>query len=140
MVEDRNDPSKLGRVKVRSGFHTEDKRDTNRNFGSHIMHPVTDPSMQGMGSTPSFLVEGSWVVGFFRDADENNNQSLWEVYQVSSRSFQYKYSFNDPKVLSSKKILYLDMNSMNQMSIDLQELIKINHHYTREKDSCSKRY
>ena len=35
------------------------------------MHPVTDPSMSGMGNTPSFLVEGTWVVGFFRDAEEN---------------------------------------------------------------------
>jgi hypothetical protein len=26
--------------------------------------------MQGLGNTPSFLVEGSWVVGFFRDANE----------------------------------------------------------------------
>ena len=35
-----------------------------------IMSRSGDPSMQGMGSTPSFLVEGSWVVGFFRDAEE----------------------------------------------------------------------
>ena len=34
------------------------------------MHPIHDPSMQGMGTTPSFLVEGTWVVGFFRDATE----------------------------------------------------------------------
>ena len=34
------------------------------------MHPITDPSMQGLGNTPSFLVEGSWVVGFFLDAVE----------------------------------------------------------------------
>ena len=73
VVEDRNDPSKLGRVKVRClGFHTEDKDEipTETLPWAHVMHPVTDPSMQGMGSTPSFLVEGSWVVGFFRDADE----------------------------------------------------------------------
>ena len=34
------------------------------------MHPITDPSMQGLGNTPSFLVEGTWVVGFFLDAVE----------------------------------------------------------------------
>ena len=33
------------------------------------MHPITDPSMHGMGNSPSFLVEGGWVVGFFRDAE-----------------------------------------------------------------------
>ena len=73
VVEDRNDPAKLGRVRVRClGFHTEDKNDipTKDLPWAHVMHPVTDPSMQGMGSSPSFLLEGSWVVGFFRDSRE----------------------------------------------------------------------
>ena len=73
VVEARNDPSKLGRVKVRClGFHTEDKNDipTADLPWAHVMHPVTDPSMQGMGNSPTFLVEGSWVIGFFRDARE----------------------------------------------------------------------
>ena len=72
VVEDRDDPSKLGRVKVRClGFHTEDKVDipTADLPWAHVMHPVTDPSMQGLGNTPTFLVEGSWVVGFFRDPE-----------------------------------------------------------------------
>jgi hypothetical protein len=73
VVEDRNDPSQLGRVKVRClGYHTEDLNDipTKDLPWAHVMHPVTDPSMQGMGSSPSFLLEGSWVVGFFRDSRE----------------------------------------------------------------------
>ena len=74
VVEDRNDPSQLGRVKVRClGFHTEDKNKIptdSLGLVLHVMHPVTDPSMQGMGTTPSFLVEGTWVVGFFTDAKE----------------------------------------------------------------------
>ena len=32
-----------------------------------VMNPTTVPSMGGMGETPPFLVEGSWVLGFFRD-------------------------------------------------------------------------
>tara|TARA_Y100000748_G_scaffold303553_1_gene309025 strand:- start:1295 stop:2479 length:1185 start_codon:yes stop_codon:yes gene_type:complete len=73
VVEDRNDPDKLGRVRVRClGFHTENLVDipTADLPWAHVMHPVTDPSMQGMGNTPSFLVEGTWVVGFFTDAKE----------------------------------------------------------------------
>ena len=73
VVEDRNDPSQLGRVKVRClGFHTEDKNliPTEDLPWAHVMHPVTAPSMEGMGNTPSFLVEGTWVVGFFTDAKE----------------------------------------------------------------------
>ena len=70
VVEDRNDPEQVGRVRVRClGYHTEDvvALPTADLPWSHVMHPVTDPSMQGLGSTPSWLVEGAWVVGFFRD-------------------------------------------------------------------------
>ena len=73
VVEDRNDPELLGRVRVRCvGFHTDNivELPTSELPWAHVMHPVTDPSMHGMGNTPSFLVEGSWVVGFFRDAEE----------------------------------------------------------------------
>ena len=73
VVEDRNDPSKLGRVRVRCvGYHTDDKEriPTADLPWAHVMHPVTDPSMNGMGQTPSFMVEGTWVVGFFMDAED----------------------------------------------------------------------
>ena len=76
VVEDRNDPDALGRVRVRClGFHTEDLNDipTKDLPWATVMHPVTDPSMQGLGNTPSFLVEGSWVVGFFADAREKQH-------------------------------------------------------------------
>ncbi len=73
VVEDRNDPSKLGRVRVRYvGHHTDDKSKipTKDLPWAHVMHPVTDPSMNGMGNTPTFMVEGTWVVGFFMDAED----------------------------------------------------------------------
>ena len=73
VVENRDDPAKLGRVQVRClGYHTEDLNDIPSADlpWAHVMHPVTDPSMQGLGNTPSFLVQGTWVVGFFRDANE----------------------------------------------------------------------
>ena len=73
VVEDRNDPSKLGRVRVRCvGHHTDDKSKipTADLPWAHVMHPVTDPSMNGMGTTPTFMVEGTWVVGFFMDAED----------------------------------------------------------------------
>jgi len=73
VVEDRNDPAKLGRVRVRClGLHTEDKNEipTDALPWAHVMHPIHDPSMQGMGNTPAFMVEGTWVVGFFRDVQD----------------------------------------------------------------------
>ena len=73
VVENRNDPAELGRVQVRClGYHTEDLTSipTADLPWAHVMHPVTDPAVQGLGNTPSFLVEGTWVIGFFRDARE----------------------------------------------------------------------
>ena len=52
------------------------------------MHPVTDPSMQGMGNTPSFLVEGTWVVGFFRDADEKQQPIIMGTLPGILKQFQ----------------------------------------------------
>ena len=99
-VESRNDPAELGRVQVRClGYHTENKEDipTADLPWAHVMHPTTDPSMQGMGTTPSFLVEGTWVVGFFRDAVEKQQPiimgSLPGYNQETANSDK---GFNDP--------------------------------------------
>jgi|LULY01.1.fsa_nt_gb hypothetical protein len=73
VVENRNDPAKLGRVQVRClGYHTETLEDLASEDlpWAHVMMPTTDTSMQGLGTSPSFLVEGTWVVGFFRDTNE----------------------------------------------------------------------
>jgi len=101
VVEDRvNDPSKLGRVRVRClGHHTEDRKllPTDALPWAHVMHPVTDPSMQGMGNTPSFLVEGSWVVGFFMDADMKQQPVIMgSLPGVPNREGTPEVGFNDP--------------------------------------------
>ena len=100
VVEDRNDPSQLGRVKVRClGFHTENKNDipTVDLPWAHVMHPVTNPSMQGMGQTPSFLVEGTWVVGFFRDANEKQQPVIMGTLPGYPQEVADKTKgFNDP--------------------------------------------
>ncbi len=101
VVEDRNDPDKLGRVRVRClGFHTEDLNDipTNKLPWAHVMHPVTDPSMQGLGNSPSFLVEGSWVIGFFRDAIEKQQPIIiGSLPGKPQKRPDYTKGFNDPR-------------------------------------------
>ena len=108
VVEDRNDPSKQGRVRVRTlGAHPP-------NLGqiassdlpwAHVMHSVTDPSMHGMGNSPSWLVEGSWVIGFFRDAIEKQQPIIigslpgQPVYPANFRT-----GFNDPRHKESTQI------------------------------------
>jgi hypothetical protein len=70
VVEDRNDPQKLGRLRVRCvGIHTDNKDDlpTADLPWSQLIHPITSSGISGLGSSPGFIVEGSWVFGYFRD-------------------------------------------------------------------------
>ena len=73
VVEDRQDPQKLGRVRVRClGYHSENISDlpTDKLPWAHPMNPITSATVSGVGQTPLGAVEGTWVIGFFQDADE----------------------------------------------------------------------
>ena len=73
VVEDRQDPQKLGRVRVRClGHHTEDnvKLPTADLPWAHPMNPITSATVSGVGQTPLGVVEGTWVVGFFQDGED----------------------------------------------------------------------
>ena len=70
VVEDRMDPKRLGRLKVRClGHHTEHKGKlpTSDLPWAHPMNPITSATVSGIGQTPLGAVEGTWVVGFFAD-------------------------------------------------------------------------
>ena len=70
VVEDRADPKKLGRLRVRClGYHDEDlnKLPTADLPWSHVMNPITSATVSGLGQSPLGAVEGTWVVGFFQD-------------------------------------------------------------------------
>ena len=73
VVEDRMDPLKTGRVRVRClGFHTKDKvlLPTADLPWAQVLLPITSSGISGVGTTPLGLVEGSWVVGYFRDGED----------------------------------------------------------------------
>ena len=73
VVEDRQDPKKLGRVRVRClGYHTENVNDLPSSDlpWAHPMTPITSASVSGVGQTPLGVVEGTWVVGFFQDGED----------------------------------------------------------------------
>ena len=70
IVEDRNDPLFLNRVRVRiHGSHTHNKQliATPDLPWSEVLMPTTSPSLSGLGTTTHGLVEGSTVMGFYRD-------------------------------------------------------------------------
>ena len=70
VVEDRFDPEEMNRVRVRCfGYHSEHKGDISVEDlpWATVMMPTTASGTSGIGDTPHGLMEGSWVVGFFRD-------------------------------------------------------------------------
>ena len=119
VVEDRNDPSKLGRVRVRCvGHHTDDKSKipTADLPWAHVMHPVTDPSMNGMGQTPSFMVEGTWVVGFFMDAEDKQQPVIIGTLPgVPIDSPDKTKGFNDPTG-TYPKTNFLEESDVNRLA------------------------
>jgi len=73
VVEDRQDPKHLGRIRVRAlGYHTENLVDlpTADLPWAHPMNPITSATVSGIGQTPLGVVEGTWVVGFFQDGGD----------------------------------------------------------------------
>ena len=86
VVEDRIDPLKLGRCRVRVlGYHTDKKGidhiPTNTLPWATPSQPITSGAMNGIGTTPMGPVEGTWVFGFFRDGKKCtrscNDWNIW---------------------------------------------------------------
>lgn len=75
VVEDRFDPLELGRVRVRVyGIHTAQKVKSEQEgipteelLWMNCITPITSARVSGIGDSPTGLVEGSEVFGYFRD-------------------------------------------------------------------------
>ena len=139
VVEDRNDPDALGRVRVRClGFHTEDLNDipTADLPWATVMHPTTDPSMQGLGNSPSFLVEGSWVVGFFSDAREKQQPIIiGSLPGIPEDAPDYTKGFNDPRSPYTTQINYTGTPSYGPYPVDGEDYQMSSGHELGESDT-----
>jgi len=74
VVENRDDPLKLGRCQVRIvGLHTHDKNTlpTSDLPWAYPMQPVNSAAVSGIGSSPTGLVEGASVIIMFPDGPDN---------------------------------------------------------------------
>lgn len=74
-VEDLNDPLKLGRVKVRIfNVHSEKKNiyPTADIPWAIMMNPINSASLRDVGISPTGILVGSVVVGFFMDGNDGN--------------------------------------------------------------------
>lgn len=76
VVEDRSDPLRLGRCRIRIlGYHTDDKEELPTEdlpWAIPVM-PSNSASTSGVGWSPTGAVEGSWCVGFFADGEDGQH-------------------------------------------------------------------
>jgi hypothetical protein len=119
VVEDRNDPLKLGRCRVRCvGFHTESKTDipTDDLPWAMPMQPITSAAMNGIGQTPLGPVEGTWVIGFFRDGRELQEPViLGTLGGIPEDVSNPNMGFNDPNGVYPKTS-YLNEPDTNRLA------------------------
>ena len=89
VVEDRNDPLKMGRCKVRIfGYHTESKEllaTEDLPWAIPIM-PIMSASISGIGQAPVGPMPGSWVIGFFLDSNDMQQPAYFGT--ISSSNLQ----------------------------------------------------
>ena len=123
VVEDRQDPKKLGRVRVRClGYHTEIHEDlkTADLPWAHPMNPITSATVSGLGQTPLGPVEGTWVVGFFSDgADAQQPMIIGTLPGVprelptkdGDKGFQDRLNGNYPKYTNEPDVNRLAVNN-----------------------------
>lgn len=99
VVEDRADPTMTGRVRVRMfGDHTEDKTKipTSSLPWAQVMMPVTSASIGGIGTSPTGLVNGSWVVGFYLDGDSKQQPLVMGSIPGVASNSNPNVGFSDP--------------------------------------------
>jgi len=78
VVEDNNDPLKLGRLRVRIfGWHSGSLKDVDGEPGvktedlpwAQVMQPVNSGPNSGIGGPVTGIVQGTWVMGMFLDGE-----------------------------------------------------------------------
>ena len=119
VVEDRDDPEKLGRCKVRVyGYHSEFKTDlpTEDLPWSIPIQPITSASMSGIGTTPVGPLPGTWVVGFFLDGSDMQQPAFFGT--IGTRSAPITYKKKDVKQSFNNKN---DGNLKDQNGFDITD-------------------
>ena len=128
VVESRNDPSQIGRVQVRVlGHHTENKNaiPTEDLPWATVMMPTTSPANSGLGTSPSFIVEGSWVVGFFMDVERQQPIIMGTLPGVPNQEVDSSKGYNDPNGTYPLSH-YLNESDVNKLARgDSTRLVKI---------------
>ena len=101
VVEDRMDPEKLGRVRVRIfGYHTDDKASLPINDlpWAIPIQPITSAAISGIGSSPLGPVEGTWVIGFFLDGEDCQQPAVFGTLATKAAKIAFERTEEKPLV------------------------------------------
>jgi len=91
VCEARNDPLKLGRVKVRIfGLHTDDLDILSADDlpWASCLIPTTEAGPAGLGTTRSGIPPGTWVFGLFLDGEEKQQPLILGSIQGLSKKME----------------------------------------------------
>ena len=122
VVENRQDPLFAGRLKVRAlGHHTENLEylPTADLPWASVMMSTTSSGISGIGSSPSGLLEGSWVLGYFRDGQRR--QEMVILGSLPGRPTELadnRSGFYDPNEIYPK---YKDESDVNRLAVNLKD-------------------
>ena len=117
VVEDRNDPQKVGRVRVRAlGHHTANTTilPTSDLPWAHTMLPATSAGISGLGHSATGLVEGSWVLGYFRDGNDRQEPIVMGTLPGYPAELSQAGGFYDPNGIYPK---YKDEPDTNRLAV-----------------------
>ena len=117
VVEDRNDPQKAGRVRVRAlGHHTSNTTilPTSDLPWAHTMLPSTAAGISGLGQSATGLVEGSWVLGYFRDGNDRQEPIVLGTLPGYPSELSQSGGFYDPNGIYPK---YKDEPDVNRLAV-----------------------
>lgn len=109
VVEDRKDPLKLGRVKVRIfNIHTDNAQDIPISGlpWAYVLGSTTSAAMNGIGISPNGLVEGTYVTGFFRDGESKQEPVITGVYYGIPIAGQKDTKSNNETTLDDQKAVF----------------------------------
>ena len=136
VVEDVLDPLQLGRCRVRIfGYHSSNKQDipTEELPWAHPIQPVTDASISGVGNSPTGLVSGTHVVGFFRDGTDGQQPVIFgSIGGIPLDEVNPELGFNDPSGTYPKQIDEPDTHRLARGVTD--ETIVVSKEEDRTKD------
>jgi hypothetical protein len=116
IVEDRDDPLQLGRVRVRCyGYHTDDKNaiPTEDLPWAQPIQNITSAAMGNIGHSPTGLLEGSWVVGFFMDGSSKQKPIIiGSLSGIPTQEIIKEKGFNDPNGTYPNRLNEPDVNRL----------------------------